>query len=49
MLASYYLDMSQRVALSGTSLLIVVGVALDTYKQIEGRLIKHRYVGFIRE
>ena len=49
LLASYYLDMSQRVALSGTSLLIVVGVALDTYKQIEGRLIKHRYVGFIRE
>ncbi|KAA9218912.1 MULTISPECIES: preprotein translocase subunit SecY [Aerococcus] len=46
---SYVLDMSQRVALSGTSLLIVVGVALDTYKQIEGRLIKHRYIGFIRE
>lgn len=45
----YAFNLPQRIALSGTSLLIVVGVALDTYKQVEGRLIKHRYVGFIHE
>ncbi len=30
----------------GTGLLIVVGVALDTVKQIEGHLITHSYEGF---
>lgn len=48
LLGSYFFDMSRTFGLGGTSLLIVVGVALDTAKQIEGRLIKRRYVGFIR-
>lgn len=36
-----------NIALSGTSLLIVVGVAIETAKQIEGRMIKRRYQGFL--
>ncbi|MCZ0718074.1 preprotein translocase subunit SecY [Aerococcus kribbianus] len=49
LVGSYLYNLPQGIALSGTSLLIVVGVALDTAKQIEGRLIKRQYVGFIRE
>lgn len=49
LLGAYFFDLPQSLALGGTSLLIVVGVALDTAKQIEGRLIKRRYVGFIRK
>lgn len=49
LLGAYFFDLPQSLALGGTSLLIVVGVALDTAKQIEGRLIKRQYVGFIRE
>lgn len=33
--------------LGGTSLLIVVGVALDTAAQVESYLIEHRYEGFL--
>lgn len=47
LLASYFFGLSRTFGLGGTSLLIVVGVALDTAKQIEGRLIRRRYVGFI--
>jgi preprotein translocase subunit SecY len=35
------------VSIGGTSLLIVVGVALETMKQIESQLIKRHYKGFI--
>ena len=35
--------------LGGTSLLIVIGVALDTMKQIESQLIKRHYKGFINK
>ncbi|WP_010632284.1 preprotein translocase subunit SecY [Sporolactobacillus vineae] len=34
--------------IGGTSLLIVVGVALDTMKRIESQLVKKNYQGFIR-
>lgn len=34
-------------ALNGTSLLIAVGVALETASQIESYLIEHRYEGFL--
>lgn len=37
----------RSVQLGGTSLLIVVGVALETMKQIESQLIKRHYKGFI--
>lgn len=36
------------VRIGGTSLLIVVGVALETMKQIESQLIKRHYEGFIK-
>ena len=34
--------------LGGTAILIVVGVALDTMKQIETQLLMRQYRGFIR-
>ncbi|MGB8468212.1 MAG: preprotein translocase subunit SecY [Candidatus Babeliales bacterium] len=36
-----------KLPLSGTSLLIVVGVALETFAQIESYLIENRYEGFL--
>ncbi|RLC93969.1 MAG: preprotein translocase subunit SecY [Chloroflexi bacterium] len=38
----------QVVALSSTALLIMVGVALDTMKQLEAQLVMRRYEGFLR-
>ena len=38
-----------QLQLGGTSLLIVIGVALDTMKQIESQLIKRHYKGFINK
>ena len=32
----------------GTSLLIVVGVALDTMKQMESQLLMRHYEGFLK-
>lgn len=37
------------VSIGGTGLLIVVGVALETMKQIESQLIKRHYKGFINK
>jgi len=37
------------VKIGGTSLLIVIGVALDTMKTIESQLIKRHYKGFINK
>ena len=33
----------------GTSILIVVGVALDTMKQIESHLLSRHYEGFMKQ
>ncbi|SDS54123.1 protein translocase subunit secY/sec61 alpha [Paenibacillaceae bacterium GAS479] len=41
--------LDRSIQLGGTSLLIVVGVALDTMKQIETQLIKRHYKGFINK
>ncbi|MFB5663003.1 preprotein translocase subunit SecY [Alteribacillus sp. HJP-4] len=41
------MDLPQTIQIGGTGLLIVVGVALDTMKQIESQLIKRSYKGFI--
>ncbi|MSQ11379.1 MAG: preprotein translocase subunit SecY [Dehalococcoidia bacterium] len=38
----------QAIQLSSTALLIVVGVALDTMRQLEAQLLMRRYQGFIR-
>jgi len=36
------------LTLSSTGILIVVGVALDTMKQIEAQLTMRRYEGFLK-
>src|SRR5699024_9396039 len=41
-------NLPQSVQIGGTSLLIVVGVALQTMKQLEGQLVKRHYRGFIK-
>lgn len=41
-------DLPQSAQIGGTSLLIVVGVALDTMKQLESQLVKRHYKGFIK-
>ncbi|MEK9149142.1 MAG: preprotein translocase subunit SecY, partial [Candidatus Desantisbacteria bacterium] len=33
----------------GTSIMIVVGVALDTLRQVESHLMMHHYEGFIKK
>jgi preprotein translocase subunit SecY len=38
----------QALRLSGTGLLIVAGVVLDTMKQLEAQLLMRNYQGFIR-
>ena len=38
----------QVIQLSSLSLLIMVGVALDTMKQLESQLVMRRYEGFIK-
>lgn len=42
-------NLPRTVQIGGTALLIVVGVALDTMKTIEGQLIKRHYKGFINK
>ena len=46
-LASSITDV-QAIQLSGISLLIVVGVALDTLRQLEAQLLMRNYEGFLR-
>jgi preprotein translocase subunit SecY len=41
-------NLPSAVQIGGTSLLIVVGVALQTMKQLESQLVKRHYKGFIR-
>ncbi|TDQ34729.1 preprotein translocase subunit SecY [Aureibacillus halotolerans] len=41
-------NLPQSVQIGGTSLLIVVGVALETMKQLESQLVKRHYKGFIK-
>ncbi|MCM3146177.1 preprotein translocase subunit SecY [Brevibacillus sp. MER 51] len=41
-------NLPQSIYIGGTSLLIVVGVSLDTMKQIESQMIKRHYQGFIK-
>ncbi|MBF6625281.1 preprotein translocase subunit SecY [Aerococcaceae bacterium zg-BR9] len=47
-IGSFLWKIPSNIALSGTSLLIVVGVAIETAKQIEGRMAKRRYTGFLQ-
>lgn len=43
-----FAGLPQAVQIGGTSLLIVVGVALETMKQLEAQLVKRHYKGFIK-
>ena len=36
------------LSISGASILIIVGVGLETVKQIESQLKQHHYEGFLR-
>jgi preprotein translocase subunit SecY len=42
------IGLGQDLQLSGISLLIMVGVGLDTVKQIHSQLEQHSYEGFLR-
>lgn len=48
MLFIAFADMPRSVQIGGTSLLIVVGVALETMKTVESQLIKRHYKGFMK-
>lgn len=48
-IASMIWDLPTSLSLGGTSLLIVVGVALSTKEELEGLLSKRSYLGFIRD
>ena len=43
-----FTNLPPAVQIGGTGLIIIVGVALDTMKQIESQLIKRHYKGFIK-
>lgn len=49
LIATNVWNLSEQIGLGGTSLLIVVGVAIDLIKQLDGLMMKRQYVGFIRE
>ena len=42
------MGVSNQIPFGGTSLLIMVGVGLDTVKQIESQLQQRNYEGFLR-
>lgn len=48
MLFTGLVDLPQSVRIGGTSLLIVVGVALETMKTIESHLVRRHYKGFLK-
>jgi preprotein translocase subunit SecY len=41
-------NLPQTAQIGGTSLLIVIGVALETMRQLEAQLVKRHYKGFIK-
>ncbi|WP_137597208.1 preprotein translocase subunit SecY [Paucilactobacillus kaifaensis] len=49
LLASNIWNLSQSIGLGGTSLLIIVQIALDVIRQLNGLMMKREYIGFIRE
>ena len=46
--ASYEIPFMIANVAGGTGLIIVVGVMLDTMRQVESHLVQHRYDGFVR-
>lgn len=43
-----YMKLPATVQIGGTSIIIVVGVALETMKQLESQLVKRHYKGFMK-
>src|SRR3712207_6003389 len=43
------LGLGNQVLLGGTSMLIVVGVSLDTVRQLESQLMMRNYEGFLKK
>ena len=43
------LGLGQQIFLGGTSILIVVGVSLDTVRQLESQLMMRNYEGFLKK
>jgi preprotein translocase subunit SecY len=48
MIALQYLNAGSRFPFGGTTILIIVGVGLETVKQIQSQLQQHNYEGFLR-
>ncbi|KRL00312.1 preprotein translocase subunit SecY [Liquorilactobacillus capillatus] len=48
LVASNIWGLDESIGLGGTSLLIVVGVALESIRQLKGMMMKREYIGFIR-
>jgi preprotein translocase subunit SecY len=48
LIALVLLNANQNFPFGGTSILIMVGVGLDTVKQIESQLQQRNYEGFLR-
>jgi preprotein translocase subunit SecY len=48
MVALDTIGLGSQILFSGVSLLIMVGVGLDTVKQLESQLQQHNYNGFLR-
>ena len=48
LIALVLIDANQNFPFGGTSILIMVGVGLDTVKQIESQLQQRNYEGFLR-
>jgi len=48
LIAFVLIGANQNFPFGGTSILIVVGVGLDTVKQIESQLQQRHYEGFLR-
>ena len=49
LVASAVWGLNESIGLGGTSLLIVVGVTLETMRQLNGMLMKREYIGFIKQ
>ena len=46
---SFWKGLGVQFYFGGTSLLIVVGVAMDTVQQLEAQLVMRNYEGFVRK
>ncbi|MFS1664047.1 preprotein translocase subunit SecY [Streptococcus sp. zg-JUN1979] len=46
-IAQQVFNLSSGIALGGTSLLILISTGIDSMKQLEGYLLKRKYVGFM--